>query len=417
MRDTEVTILGAGIIGICCALSLAERGARVRLIDRGEPGQETSYGNAGVISPWSIIPQSMPGLWAQVPKLMFGKYRPLSVRPGFWPRMIPWGLQFLRNGSERRVRRASDAMEILCAPSVDLYRRHLSGTGHKDLVRDSLYVHAFRDGSKASLQSLDYRIRQEKGASLELIGRDDLLRLEPALSKEFAAAVVIHGQARALAPGRIATVLTDKARSLGVDIIRAEVRGLRRNSGKWSVECDTGPLEAARVVLAMGAWSAELLRPLGITVPLAAERGYHVEFPDPGITLANSITDMDAKFVASSMEGGLRAAGQAEFGDVNAPPDEAKFTQLLAHAKSALPALQDVSPRLWMGRRPSFPDSLPILGKLGVIDGLYGCFGHSHYGLMMAPKSGEILADDILGARHNIDLSAFSAARFGVSSG
>ncbi len=414
MRDTEVTILGAGIVGICCALSLAERGARVRLIDKGEPGQETSYGNAGVISPWSIIPQSMPGLWKQVPKLMFGKYRPLSVRPGFWPRMIPWGLQFLLNGSERRVRRASDAMEILCAPSVDLYRRHLSGTGHEDLVRDSLYVHAFRDGSKASLQSLDYRIRQEKGATLDLIGGEELHRLEPALSTDFSAAVVIHGQARALSPGRIATVLTQKARSLGVEILRAEVRGLKRRDDMWSIKCDTGLLETSHLIVAMGAWSAELLRPLGISVPLAAERGYHVEFPDPGISLANSITDMDAKFVASSMEGGVRVAGQAEFGDVNAPPDNAKFTQLLAQAKSALPALRDVTPKFWMGRRPSFPDNLPILGKLGTLEGLYGCFGHSHYGLMMAPKSGEILADDILGARQNIDLSAFSAARFGV---
>lgn len=408
----DVTILGAGIVGICCALSLAERGAKVRLIDKGEPGQETSYGNAGVISPWSIIPQSMPGLWKQVPKLMFGRYRPLSVRAGFWPRMVPWGLRFLRNGTDHRVRQISDAMEHLCAPSVDLYRRHLNGTGHEGLVRDSLYVHAFRDATRANLASRDYRIRQEKGAKLELVGAEALRRIEPALSTDFKAAVLIHDQARALAPGRIATVLTEKARSLGVEILRARVQRLTPVDGGWNIDCDTGPLTASKVIVAAGAWSSQLLRPLGIKLPLVAERGYHVEFSSPGIALNNSVTDTDAKFVVSSMEGGIRVAGQAEFGDVNAPPDAQKYRQLQRQAKSVLPDLNDTQPSFWMGRRPSFPDSLPVLGRLGKFNGLYGCFGHSHYGLMMAPKSGEILAHEILNLKQNLSLDAYSAARF-----
>ncbi|WP_299848678.1 FAD-binding oxidoreductase [uncultured Roseovarius sp.] len=408
----DVTILGAGIVGICCALSLAERGAKVRLIDKGDPGQETSFGNAGVISPWSIIPQSMPGLWKQIPKLMFGHFRPLSVRPTFWPRMVPWGLRFLGNGTERKVRDISDAMDILCGPSVDLYRRHLEGTGHEDLVRDSLYVHAFRDGSRASLQSLDYRIRQEKGAPLELVGADELRRVEPALSHDFNAAVLIHGQARALSPGRIAAVLASKAKSLGVEILNTQVIDLTPADGAWKIQCESGPLTASQVVVAMGAWSMQFLRPLGINLPLVAERGYHVEFTEPGVMLNNSITDTDAKFVASSMEGGLRVAGQAEFGDVDAPPNQHKSKQLLSQAKSVFPDLNDSQPNFWMGRRPSFPDNLPILGKLGKFNGLYGCFGHSHYGLMMAPKSGELLAAEILGQKPNLDLTAFSASRF-----
>ena len=134
---SPVVILGAGIVGICTALSLAERGLQVQVIDRGDPGQETSYGNAGVISPWSIIPQSLPGTWRSIPKLMFGKYRALSVRAAAWPRMVPWGLAFLRNGTEPKLRATADAMEHLCAPSIDLYRRHLSGTGHEGLIVDS----------------------------------------------------------------------------------------------------------------------------------------------------------------------------------------------------------------------------------------------------------------------------------------
>lgn len=413
MDHASVTVLGAGIVGICTALSLAERGVPVRLIDRGEPGQETSYGNAGVISPWSVIPQSMPGLWRQIPRLMLGHHRPLAVRASFWPRMIPWGLRFLAGGSEARVREVADAMSVLCAPSVDLFRRHLSGTGHEDLVRDCSYVHAFRKADRATLSSLDMRIRQEKGAPLELVGADDLHRIEPALSPAFKAAVIIHDQARALAPGRIATALADKAQRLGVEIIRSEIRGLSRSGGGWTVTCADATRDAPRIVIAMGAWSRDLLKPLGIDLPLMAERGYHAEFADPGISLNNSVTDTDAKFVASSMEGGLRVAGQAEFGHIDAPPDARKHTRLVRLAREALPALDTTRPALWMGRRPSFPDSLPVLGPVPDLPGLHVNFGHSHYGLMMAPKSGELLADILTGATPNAPLAPYAAGRFG----
>lgn len=320
MTQQDVTILGAGLVGICTALSLAERGVRVTVIDRGAPGQETSHGNAGVISPWSIIPQALPGLLPQLPRLLFGRHRPLAVRPGFWPRMVPWGLRFLAQGREPLVRRAADAMEVLCSPSITLYRRHLNGTGHEGLVRDSLYVHAFRDASRASLDAIDYRIRQEKGAELALVGADALRRLEPALSRDFKAAVLIKGQARAVSPGRIGTVLAQKAAGLGVRFRQAEVTGLRRADDGWIIATDAGDLPAQQVVIAMGVWSKALLDPLGLALPLVAERGYHLEFADPGISLENSVMDMDAKVVASSMEDGLRIAGHAEFGSPDAPP-------------------------------------------------------------------------------------------------
>lgn len=408
----DVTILGAGAVGICTALSLAERGLSVRLIDRGDPGQETTFGNAGVISPWSFVPQSLPGLWRQLPALMLGKRRPLSVRARYWPRMMIWGMAFLRQGTPARVQRAADAMDTLCAPSIDLYRRYLEGTGEEALIRDCAYVHAFRDGSRASLDAIDYRIRRDKGGQLELIGSDELRRIEPALSTDFKAAVLIHGQARALAPGRLASVLADKARGLGVEVLRRDIRVLRRDETGWRIECGGATYPADRVIVAMGAWSADLLRPLGISVPLAAERGYHLEFPDPRIELTNSVTDTDAKFVASSMEGGMRVAGQAEFGDIDAPPDPKIQTRMLAQARAAFPDLHASDPGFWMGRRPSFPDSLPMIGEFDGHPGLYAGFGHSHYGLMMAPKTGELLADLMTARVPNIDLAAYSTTRF-----
>ncbi|WP_170333539.1 NAD(P)/FAD-dependent oxidoreductase [Ruegeria arenilitoris] len=409
----QVTIIGAGIVGICCALSLQERSIPVRLIDRGEPGQETSFGNAGVVSPWSIIPQAVPGIWKKLPRMLLDPKSALSVRTSFWPKMIPWGMRFLGKSDEGSVREVSDAMEILCRPSIDLYRRHLQGTGHEDLIADSYYIHAFRNPEEADLDGLGYLIRREKGGELERVDGTELRRLEPALSEEFKAAIVIKGQARAISPGRLGAVLAEKARAQGAEFVRSEVTKLTRNEeGNWQLATLQNTLHARQVVLAAGVWSADLLRPLGLSVPLVAERGYHVEFPSPSAVLNNSIMDVDAKVVASSMQGGLRVAGTAEFGSVDAPADPRKEKILIDQAKSLVPDLNTEEAQFWMGRRPSFPDSLPAIGPLDGKDGLYAAFGHSHYGLMMAPKTGELVADLMSDRSPNINLDPFLLARF-----
>lgn len=408
-----ITIIGAGIVGICCGLSLQERGAKVRLIDRGEPGQETSYGNAGVISPWSIIPQALPGIWKSIPGMLLNPNGPLRVQPGYWPRMIPWGLRFLSQSTESATRTAADAMAVLCNPSIELYRRHLHGTGHEDLVIDSCYVHAFRDARKARMEDLGYEIRRQKGADLELIGADALQSLEPALSHDFKAAIIIKGQARARAPGRIAAVLASKFTERGGQIMTANVSGLDRGTdGRLVLRTDGQDIPAGKVILAAGVWSAKLLASLGISVPLLAERGYHVEFPKASVELTHSIMDVDAKIVASTMEGGLRVAGTSEFAAIDAPPNQRRISLLARQSKAMLPQLDTSDMASWLGRRPSFPDSLPALGQIGDQDDLFAAFGHSHYGLMMAPKTGELIADIVTGTSPNIDLSHLNPMRF-----
>lgn len=408
-----VTVLGAGIVGICCALSLQDRGLTVRLIDRGAPGQETSFGNAGVISPWSIVPMAVPGIWKSIPGMVLDRDAALSVQPSFWPRMIPWGLQFLRASRADRMRATSDAMEVLCGPSIDLFRRHLAGTGHEDLVVDSWYIHAFRDATKASLAGTGYALRLEKGADVARIEGDELRRLEPALSTQFKAAIVIKGQARARSPGRIATVLAEKLVQNGGTFQQADVTGLARGAGGgWTLHTTGADITCDRLVLAAGVWSAGLLKPLGITMPLVAERGYHVAFPTPSVALNNSVMDVDAKVVASSMEDGLRVAGTSEFGATDAPVNPRKADQLARQARAMLPDLDPAEMRTWMGQRPSFPDSLPALGSVAGQPDLFAAFGHAHFGLMMAPKTGELVADIVSGTPPNIDLSPYDPLRF-----
>jgi len=413
LNDPKTTIVGAGIVGICTALALAKEGVDVRLIDRDEPGQGASYGNAGVISPWSVVPQSIPGAWRNIPGWLLKEDGPLFIRPSYFTRLFPWTWAFLKQGKMRRVREISDAMETLNQNNIELYRKLLAGTGFEALITDSYYVHAFRNPDKADIDALEYVLKREKGATIERIDGTELRQLEPALSPDFKTAIVTKGQARSLEPGKIGQVLFQQFTALGGEFLRADVTQIKPDANDlWMIETSEGAYKASKIVLAAGAWSGRLLAPLGVKVPLEAERGYHVEFPDAGVTLNNSVMDMELKCVASSMNTGLRIAGTAEFAGLDALPNQKRIDMLMSCAKRIVPDVDFEGVKSWSGVRPSSPDSLPFLGEVPSHKGLFAAFGHSHFGLMMAPKTGEVVTDMLLNRSVNSDYSPFQVNRF-----
>jgi D-amino-acid dehydrogenase len=360
------------------------------------------------------VPQSLPGLWRSIPKWLLDPYGPVSVRAAYLPRFLPWAVRFLRNGRPAKVAAISVAMAALTRHNVDLYRRHLSGTGREHLLRDSFYLFAYRNPEAIDLRQAAFRLRQDQGAPLEVIDAATLQEIEPALSPDFKAAVLVKDQARALSPGDLGQTLADKARAGGAEILRASVLAIRpSDDGAWRLETSEGRIEAPVVVIAAGPWSLELLQPLGVNPPLESERGYHLEFTDPGVCLNHSVSDVERKFVTSSMVGGIRSAGTAEFAGLNAPPDFRRARILVPLTKAMLPDLNTDVTREWMGVRPSLPDSLPCIGAVPGQRNLFAAFGHSHYGLGMAPGTGELIGDLVAGRQPNIDISPYRISRFG----
>ena len=409
----DVTVIGAGIVGVCCAMSLMEQGKTVRIVDMAGVAKKTSYGNAGVISPWSVIPQAMPGMWLNAIKWFMDPKGPISIRPAHLPQFLPWAARFFANGRPHRVKAISDGMAQLMRGNIQLYRHHLSGTGQESLIRDSHMVAAYRHPEQINLHDLSGELRAKVGAETEQIDAHALRQLEPALSHEYKAAVLVKNQSRTVSPARLATTLIEKAQNNGAQLLIASVNKLKpASNGEWQLETSVGVLSAPAVVMAAGAWSPTLLEPLGLKVPLACERGYHLEFANPGVTLNNSILDMTLKFVTSSMEGGIRSAGTAEFDQLNYAPNYSRAEMLKPMTKSMLPDLNTDSTSQWMGIRPSFPDSLPCIDVMPDHRNLFLAFGHNHYGLGMAPQTGQFVANLITGSDSEIDMKPYSATRF-----
>jgi D-amino-acid dehydrogenase len=411
----KVVVVGAGIVGVCTALALLEKGFSVSIIDRDGPTEGASYGNAGVISPWSCVPQSLPGLWKSVPKWLMDPEGPLSVRWSYAPRVIPWLLQFIKAGSLQRLPGIADAMLAVNAPSVELYRQLLAGTGDDDLIKDCLYLHVYRgaDEAAANPDALPWRLRRERGVSLEFLKAGEVQELEPEISPEFKSAVVIKGQGRTINPGRLGKVLAALAESRGARFLRGRVeRIVPEANGGYRIDTDQGSHAAKTIVLAAGAWSARFLSDLGVRVPLEAERGYHLIFKDPGLSLSHSVMDADHKFVTSSMEMGVRSAGTAEFAGLDTAPDYRRARVFKNLTKALLPNLNTESTEEWMGARPSSPDSVPYIGPLPGHPGIYCGFGHGHLGLTGAPMTGRMLAALVSKEPLNVDMTPYRLNRF-----
>jgi len=412
-EQSDVTVLGAGIIGVCCALHLQERGLSVTLVDRLEPGEATSYGNAGVISPWSCVPQSMPGLWKSVPKWLLDPQGPVRARLSILPRLLPWSMAFFRNAQIDRLQSIADTMAYLVSDNAVAYKALLQGTGHEDLVRDSWNVSVFRGAATPNLDDLAWKLRVDRGAPVEVVNRGELKEIEPDLSDEYHSAVIFKDQARAYNPSKICKVLAEKAIKNGARFVIGDVKEIRpTDSGGFDLMLDGQTVPVNKLVLCGGIWSDKLLRKLSIKLPLMAERGYHLEFQNPGVSLNNSLLDVSQKFIVSSMEGGLRSAGTAEFAHVDAPPDYRRADILEPLTKQMLPGLNTSEAKRWMGIRPSFPDNLPVIDRMPGFENLFGAFGHSHYGLGMAPGTGRVLAQIVTDTSPNAGLEGVQVSRF-----
>ncbi len=409
---SRVIVIGAGIVGTCCALELRKKGFEVALVDPVPPGESCSFGNAGVLASWACVPMSMPGTLAKVPGWLFDPEGPLSIRPAYLPRLAPWLLRFLRAGRVARIAAAADALIAINGPTVALYRQLAKEAGAPELVRECAHLQVSRDPGAFDLDDLEWRLRRERGATLTPLVGGEIREIEPEIAPDYQSGVMIAAQGITTNPGRLVKVLAEHFQRLGGALHQAEVRRLRPGPAGLRLETDLGEMSAEALVIAAGAWSARLAAQIGVKIPLEAERGYHVTFAEPGIAPRSTVAEAGRRFIAAAMEPGLRVAGTAEFAGLEAVPDWRRARVLGRLVKELFPRLDTARPSEWMGRRPALPDSLPVIGPAPTAAKVFFAFGHGHTGLTAAPMTARIVAGMVADEPLNLDVRPYRATRF-----
>jgi D-amino-acid dehydrogenase len=412
-----VVVIGAGIVGLACATYLQRDGRKVVVLDPGGPGEGASYGNAGGLNGSSIVPVAMPGVLAKVPHWLLDPEGPLSIRLRYLPQLLPWLYRFVRAGRPELVREQARALRGLLAPTVDLHRELAASVGAGDLIQRSGLIIVYRSEASFAADAAANRLRAENGVKIDELNQDELRQIEPTLSPAYTRARFISENGYCRNPLRLSRALAEALVANGGEIRRARAEDFAFADGKVeAVLTSMGRIPAAAVVLAAGAHSKPLAARLGERVPLDTERGYHAMIKAPEVAPRLPIMDAEAKFVATPMEDGLRMAGTVEFAGLAAPPDWRRARVLLRHGQAMFPGLpRTVSEdrvALWMGFRPSMPDSLPVIGPTRRYSNAFLAFGHGHVGLIGAPMTGRAIGDLIAGRPPAIDLAPFGAARF-----
>lgn len=410
----RAVVVGAGIVGVCSALELRRRGWDVTVVDRLPPGEGCSFGNAGILAAQAVVPVAMPGIEREAASMLFDSESPLVVRWGSLPWTARWLWKFRQAANLPRVTATADAMKALYGTSVELHEALSRAAGVPDLVRPTRYLYIARDPAKLDVENgLSWRLRRERGAEIEVLDGEALYEAEPELSREYKRGVRLGPIGYTLSPYRLTQSYARLLEREGGRIVRAEVRALRPAGAVTGLETSAGQMAAETVVIAAGSWSLELARPLGLKLPLIAERGYHVTYSDPGITLNHVLSEAERHFAVTSMEMGLRVAGTEELGRADDPPAWRRAEVLERQARAMFPRARLANASRWMGPRPGTPDSLPAIGPLPGHPNIFIAAGHGHLGLTGGPNTGRIVAAIASGERLNIDLEPYAPDRFG----
>lgn len=411
-KTRHIIVIGAGIVGVSAAIWLRRAGCDVTLIDRAEPGQGTSYGNAGVLASCSVAPVTGPGMALKGPKLLFDPNFPLFLRWSYLPRLAPWLLRYLSHANDSDTRRISAGLTPIVADSIDQHRALTDGGAAERFMTPSNYSFAYADRAAFDADAYVWELRAIAGFEPQVIEGEAIREIEPAFGPSIGLLAVMSDHGFIADPGAYVGALAKTFEGMGGRLVTAQVRDFDLNGGTvTAVETDRGRFECDAAVLCTGVWSKPLTAKLGLNVPLETERGYHILFKQPSIVPASPVMVASGKFVATPMDAGLRCAGIVEFGGLEAGPSKAPLKLLRRQVKNTFPDMSYSETEEWLGHRPAPADSLPLIGEIGGT-GVYTAFGHHHIGLTGGPKTGRLVAGLVSGERPNIDLSAYDPNRF-----
>jgi D-amino-acid dehydrogenase len=413
MARTDALVLGGGIVGTTIALHLAKRGLAVALIDRRAPGEETSYGNAGIIEGNTVFPPAFPHGLAALARVALKRAPEANYHLAFLPKIAPWLLAFRAWSQPKRLIETARVMRPLFGRAIAEHEALMTEAGAAHLMRKTGWLKLYRRSETFAATAREREVAAQLGIPIRVLDADGARALEPALNPVFRHALNWEGAASISNPLALTRAYAARFAALGGVAIAGDARSLHRAGIRWRVDTAEGPVEAPAAVLALGPWTPDLLAPLGIELPMAVKRGYHRHFHARGNAgLSRPVLDADSGYCLAPMEQGIRLTTGVEFADRDAPPTPVQFDRLMPAARGLFPLGEAVEATPWMGSRPCFADSRPVIGPAPGQAGLWLGFGHAHWGLTLAGITGRLIADLVTKTAPVVDPAPFAAERF-----
>jgi D-amino-acid dehydrogenase len=410
-KQADVAVLGAGIVGVSTAYAARLRGMSVVLVDRREPGAETSYGNAGILSSGSVFPLNTPSLWNALPKYLTNRHPALRWDPAWSIANTGWLLRFLAHAAPGYTKPRAVALRSLIVPSLKLHREWIVKAEVAHRIRETGWLKAWRSDAVGEAEAQQANLA-EHGIRSELLDRQAISALEPNILPVYKVGLLHTDTASVDSPGAVVRAYARMFVGTGGQIRHSEIKAIMAEGDGWRVVLSDAGIRARHVVVALGPWSADLLRPLGYYVPLAFERGYHQEFkPNAARPLLRPIHDSETGFLMTPMEQGIRITTGVELTSRDAPSSFAQLHAVVSVARGVVEFGEAVG-EPWRGARPTLPDSLPMIGPATRHSYLWLSFGHQHIGFATGPATGVAIAAMISGAQPPFDAAPFSPSRY-----
>lgn len=406
-----IAVLGAGVIGVACARHLQRAGYRVILIDRADPGSGASYGNAGAITVSGCTPLGTPGLLGTVPGMLFDKNAPLLVRWRYGARIAPWIYDLIKASRIDQVRHIADDLAFLLGRSRQDWIDICAGSMAASHLKKYGWLRVFDTDGGFSGNALARRLMSERGLSFDVLSASELHDLEPNLSGAFRHAVLMRDGLFLSDPKRVVGHWArDFIRGGGI-FLQTEVLSINPTQEDCRIVTSRETVEADTAVICLGAHSRAFASQLGATVRLDTERGYHIMLPSPVRSIRHPTVWSERGAVLSPMDDGLRFSTGVEFAGISAEPDYTRIRRMLRFARQMLPTINLEERSVWMGCRPSVPDSVPIIARAPRAARVILAFGHGHIGMTLGPTTGRLVADMVGNRQISYDMHAFDASR------
>lgn len=408
----SVIVLGAGMVGVSTAIALRDRGWDVALVDRKAPGQETSFGNAGIIQAEAVEPYAMPRDLRSLFEIALGRTNDVHYTFKELPFHLAALARYWWHSETSRHRAISVAWASLIARSTDTHGKLIERAGADNLIRKAGFRVLYRDKADFDAAVIDAeRIRRTYDVPFAVLSPSDMAAAEPALTDPGVGAIHWLKSWTASNPGNLVASYAELFARSGGSFVIGQAETLAQKSSSWTVQTNDGLLEAENVVIALGPWSADLLRQFGHRFTMVRKRGYHAHYRSPH-ALQAPLMDTEYGYVLAPMAAGTRITTGAHLARRKVPAAHDQLERAEIAARQLLELGERVEHTPWYGTRPCMPDMLPVIGQSHYEKGLWMNFGHGHQGFTLGPATAEMLAAMMASEKPLVDMTPFRPERY-----